>query len=84
MTWKLLWTNGSGNISLRKKEPQKYWAGGGQYFKQKKKKKQLVRRLSGWKELEYPGKRENAKVAEDTLLSQEWCEVEGASWGCIT
>ena len=46
--------------------------------------KQLVRRLSGWNELEFLGKRENAKVAEDTLLSQEWCEVEGASWGCIT
>ena len=40
MTWKLLWTDGSANISLRKKEPQKYRTGGGQYFKQKKKKTQ--------------------------------------------
>lgn len=35
MTWKLLWTDRSGNISLREKEPQKYWVGGGKYFKQK-------------------------------------------------
>ena len=35
MTWKFLWTDGSGNISLRKKEPQKYWVVGGQNFKLK-------------------------------------------------
>ena len=78
MTWKLLWTDRSGNISLREKEPQKYWVGGGKYFKQKE---TAGAQTSGWNELVYLGKRENAKVAEDTLLSQEWCEVEGVSWG---